>query len=122
MANYGNSFGIKENEAVKLNRITVWDRIDDFYPAGAVLKKSTTYKEGDVIPAGTPISVSEIGGEATLNGSAPLGLTMQDVVMGPDCCTLTIVTRGTLLVSRIKATITSAQKTALKGQIMFITE
>lgn len=122
MANYGNSFGIKENEAVKLNRITVWDRIEDFYPVGAVLKKSTTYPEGTVIPAGTPISVSEIGGEATLNGNSPLGLTMQDVVMGPDCCTLTIVTRGTLLVSRIKATITSAQKTALKGQITFIAE
>lgn len=122
MANYGNSFGNKVNDAVQLNRITVWDKIDDFYPAGAVLKKSSTYKEGDVIPAGTPISVSEIGGEATLNGSSPLGLTLQDVVMGPDCCTLTIVTRGTLLISRIKATITSAQKTALKGQIIFIAE
>lgn len=122
MSNYGNSFGRKENDAVKLNRIVVWDKIDDFYPAGAVLKKSATYKEGDVIPAGTPISVSEIGGEATLNGSSPLGLTLQDVVMGSESCTLTIVTRGTLLVSRVKATITAAQKTALKGQIMFIAE
>lgn len=122
MANYGNSFGNKVNDPVQLNRIVVWDKIDDFYPAGAVLKASTTYKEGTVIPAGTPISVSEIGGEATLNGSSPIGLTLQDVVMGTDSCTLTIVTRGTLLESRVKSTITSAQKTALKGQILFIKE
>lgn len=122
MANYGNSFGIKENDPVKLNRINVWDRIEDFYPAGAVLKASTTYPAGKVIPAGTPISVSEIGGEATLNGSSPIGLTMQDVVMGTQCCTLTIVTRGTLLESRVSVTYTATQKTALKGRIMFIKE
>lgn len=122
MANYGNSFGIKENDPVKLNRINVWDRVEDFYPAGAVLKVSTTYRAGMVIPAGTPISVSEIGGEATLGGSSPIGLTMQDVVMGTQCCTLTIVTRGTLLESRANVTYTEAQKIALKGQIMFIKE
>lgn len=122
MANYGNSFGIKENEAVKINRINVWDKIDEFYPAGATLKVGGSYAAGSVIPAGTPISVSEIGGEATLGGSAPIGLTMQDVVMGTQCCSLTIVTRGTILESRVNVTYTTTQKNALKGQIIFIKE
>lgn len=122
MANYGNSFGIKENGTVKLNRINVWDKIDEVYPAGAVLKVGGSYPVGTIIPAGAPISVSEIGGEATIGGTNPIGLNMKDVVMGPQCCTLTIVTRGTILETRVKVTYQDEQKTALKGQIIFIKE
>lgn len=122
MPNYGNSFGIKVNDPVELNRIVVWQEIDEIHPVGATLKVSETYPAGSVIPAGTPISISELGGEATLNGATPLGLTQQDVVMGTQCCTLAIVVRGTILESRVKPTYTAAQKKALAGQILFIKE
>lgn len=122
MPNYGNSFGIKVNDPVELNRIVVWQEIDEYYPVGATLKVSETYPAGSVIPAGTPVFVSELGGEATLNGATPLGLTQQDVVMGTQCCTLPIVVRGTILESRVKPTYTAAQKKALAGQILFIKE
>jgi hypothetical protein len=122
MANQGNSFGVKEYPVVGAERINIWDRTEEFFPGGAVLKVSETYTEGTVIPAGTPISVDVPGGEATLNDSAPLGLTYQDVVMGTQACSLTIVMRGTLLESRIKPTITSTQKKALAGRIIFVKE
>lgn len=122
MSNYGNTFGAKTYQSVGAERINVWDKTTEFYPSGAVLKVSDTYKEGSVIPAGTPVAVSTPGGEASLNTASPVGLLYQDVVMGSEFCTLTIVTRGTILESRIEATITSAQKTALKGQIIFVKE
>jgi hypothetical protein len=122
MSNYGNSFGPKAYPKVGAERINVWDRTIEFYPSGAVLKVSDTYKEGAVIPAGTPVSVDVPGGEATLNSAAPVGLTYQDVVMGSEAASLTIVTRGTILESRVETTYTSAQKTALKGSIIFVKE
>lgn len=122
MSNYGNSFGPRFWPTAGAERINVWDRTEEFFPGGALLKASDTYPEGTVIPAGTPISVDVPGGEATLNGGSPTGLTYQDVTMGTEACSLTIVMRGTLLESRIAATITSAQKTALKGRIIFVKE
>lgn len=119
--NYGNSFGKKTVDPVGVERINVWDRTEEFFPGGGVLKVSTTYKEGNVIPAGTPVSVAVPGGAATIGGNTPIGLTYEDVVMGSEFATLTIVVRGTFLESRSKATITAAQKTALK-QIIFVKE
>lgn len=119
--NYGNSFGKKTTDPVGAERINVWDRTEEFFPGGGVIKTSSTYKEGTVIPAGTPVSVSVPGGEATIGGSTPTGLTYEDVVMGSEFATLTIVVRGTFLESRSKATISTAQKNALK-QIIFVKE
>lgn len=77
MANYGNSFGNKRTNPVGLERITLWDRIDERVLVGAVLKVSDTYPEGTVIPAETPIANKDgiLGGEAVLNGATPDGLT-----------------------------------------------
>lgn len=122
MANYGDSFGIHENGSVKINRINVWDKINEIYPGGAVLAAGGSYTEGTIIPAGTPVSAKVPGGAATLNSTTPIGFTMKDTPMGAKCCTLTIVTRGTLLESRVKATITATQKKAVAGQIIFIKE
>lgn len=121
MSNYGNSFGYKVSDAVSVERINVWDRTDEFFPGGGTLAVSTTYKEGTVIPAGTPVSVSKPGGTATLNGATPIGLTYDDVVMGSEACTLTIVTKGVFLASRSKATVTAAQEAKLPG-ITFVKE
>lgn len=120
--NYGNSFGPKTYPKAGAERINVWDRTIEFYPVGAKLDASDTYKEGAVIPAGTPVSVDKPGGTATLNGDSPIGLTYQDVVMGSEAATLTIVTRGTILESRTNVTYTSAQKAALNGLIIFVKE
>ena len=121
MSNYGNSFGYKVTDAVSLERINVWDRTDEFFPGGGTLAVSSTNKEGAVIPAGTPVSVAVPGGAATINGANPIGLTYDDVVMGADCCTLTIVTKGVFLASRSKATVSAAQEAKLPG-ITFVKE
>lgn len=122
--NYGNSFGIKEYDGVGVKTINVWHRITSKVPVGAVLAVSDTYPAGSVIPAGTPVSTTEIGGAATVGASADLslpysGLLEHDTVMGPQCCSLSIVNGGELLVDRINAKISDAQKAALKGSIKF---
>ena len=117
----GEKFGYKVTDATGVERINVWDRTDEFFPGGGVLTKSSTNKEGDTIPAGTPVSVEKPGGAATINGANPIGLTYEDAVMGADCCTLTIVTKGVFLVSRTKATVSTAQQAKLPG-ITFVKE
>lgn len=124
MKNYGNSFGRRVHETVKVSTINVWNRIDSEIPVGLVLAKSDTWKEGMVIPAATPVSGDELGGAATVGSAADMskrfsGLLKKDTVMGPDCCTLNVVDGGDLLIDRVDATITDAQKTALKGRIKF---
>ncbi len=100
MANYGHSFGNTSAGPVEVERIVLWESEYERYPVGEVLKPTTTYPEGTLIPAGTPIAVDKLGGTATLNGSSPLGLTLDDVVMGADFCTLTIVTKGRIMEDR----------------------
>lgn len=122
MANYGNSIGASKTSAVSVERINVWSKTYEFFPGGAVLAKSDTYPTGSIIYAGTPVAVSTPGGAATLNAASPIGLTYEDAVMGENAATFTVVTRGTFLVSRSKATITDAQQSALKGNIVFVKE
>ncbi len=122
MANYGHSFGNTSAGPVEVERIVLWESVQERYPVGAVLKVSDTYKEGALIPAGTPITVDRLGGAATLNGASPTGLTLDDVTMGADFCTLTIVTKGRIMEDRYQGTsYTAAQKKALTG-ITFIKE
>lgn len=122
MANYGHSFGNTSAGPVEVERIVLWERVDERYPVGAVLKVSDTYPEGTIIPAGTPVAVDKLGGTATLNSSSPMGLTLDDVAMGADFCTLTIVTKGRIMEDRYQGTAyTSTQKKALTG-ITFIKE
>lgn len=124
MGNYGESFGRKERGTLKVSTINVWNEIRSRIPVGLVLAKSDTWPEGKIIPAGTPASGTELGGAATVGSSANMslrfsGLVEHDTPMGPDCCTLDVIDEGDLLIDRVSATITDAQKTALKGRIKF---
>lgn len=124
MANYGESFGIKQRGTVKVSTINVWNHIRSRIPVGLVLAKSSTWPEGSVIPAATPASGTELGGAATVGASADMskrfsGLVEHDTVMGPDCCTLDVIDEGDLLIDRVAAKISETQKTALKGKIKF---
>lgn len=112
---------------MKVSTINVWNRITSKIPVGLVLAKSTTWTAGKIIPAGTPVSGTEIGGAATVGSSADLslpysGLLEHDTVMGTDCCTLSVVNGGELLIDRVSAAISATQKTALKGKITFYTQ
>lgn len=122
MANSIYSVGEKTYDPVSLERINVWDSVEERYPSGAYLAVSSTYKEGTVIPAGTPVTIASVGAAPTLNGSSPTGLLESDVVMGSKGAFLDVVTRGRFCESRSKATLTSAQKTALGGRILFVAE
>lgn len=124
MGNYGESFGRKTRDTVKVSTINVWNEIRSRIPVGLVLAKNDEWTEGKVIPAGTPASGTEIGGAATVGSKADMsqrfsGLVEHDTPMGSDCCTLDVIDEGDLLIDRVSATITSAQKTALKGRIKF---
>lgn len=66
------------------------------------------------------MSVDKPGGTPTFNSSTPDGLTYEDIYVGTDGATVTICTRGEIMVKRTDATITDAQKTALFGRITFI--
>ena len=125
--NYGNSFGIKEYGNVATKTLNVWHTIDEEIPVGAVLAASEDWPEGKVIPLGTPVSMTELGGAATVGASADMslpysGLLKHDTVMGSQCATLCIVKRGNLLIDRVSAEISEAQKAALAGRISFYPE
>ncbi len=121
MKKYGNSF-THGSETMPFSQESVWIKVHDFMPGGAFVPKSATNTEGSVIPAGTPVSIDKVGGTTTLNGTAPDGLTYEDATVGADGCSLTIVTSGQINESLVKATITTAQKTALAGRILFVKE
>lgn len=119
--NYGKTFGNKRTESEILERISLWDRIDERLLVGATLKAGGSYPEGTVIPAGTPISVDKLGGTATLDAATPDGLTENDVVMGSEFATFSIVKRGIIYIDRTSATVSEAQQKALPG-ITFVKE
>lgn len=62
MKNYGNSFN-KSTQDFGVGKIPVWLFADEFYPAGCTLNGQ---EEGSVIPVGTPVAVSKLGGEAVV--------------------------------------------------------
>lgn len=137
--NYGNSFNSYEGENVGVQRISVWKSVREFFPGGACLKPEDysganaaivevgrSAKVGDIVPAGTPIIVDKPGGKAKLNFAPtenPIGLTYEDVVLGTDGCTFTIVTQGEFLVSRkLGPVIAEGVQDKLFGRISFIKE
>lgn len=139
--NYGNSFSSFEGENVGVERISVWKSVREFFPGGAVLTAEEynssfvgnpdSIKPGNIVPAGTPIYVDKPGGKAKLSNVAEtcIGLTYEDVVLGTDASTFTIVTCGEFLESRYQTnpdgivdTLTEKVKTRLFGRISFIKE
>ena len=120
MKNYGNSFNAETAGPVSVGRLSLWKSAREFYPGGAYLAVSDEYPAGTTIPAGTPVSVDKPGGTPTFNPEKPEGLTYEDIYVGTDGATVTICTRGEIMVKRTAATITDAQKEVLFGRITFI--
>lgn len=132
--NYGNSFNSYEGENVGVERISVWKSVREFFPGGAVLAaedyeaagrniNGNALKVGDIVPAGTRISVSNPGGKADFTDTKCIGLTYEDVVLGNDASTFTIVTSGEFLESRFKGIgLSDDIRNRLFGRISFIKE
>lgn len=119
--NYGNSFGHLSSDTT-LGRVALFPMVDEFHPVGAYVAAGGAYAAGSVIAAGTPVSLDKIGGVPEFNGEAPVGLVYEDAIVGVDGATVTIVTRGQVNESLYQGTYTAAQKSALKGRILFIKE
>lgn len=127
MKNYGNSFNTSRTD-FDAGKIPIWLHTDEFYPAGCTLNEQT---EGAVIPAGTPVYVEKMGGEATVYASdaAPAagktlevtGLLLEDVTIGNDGATGTIVTKGQVLADRIPE-LSAAVIAAISGRITLVHE
>ena len=62
MKRYGNTFNSSATD-YKAGKVPIWLHVDEFYPAGCTLNNQIV---GDVIPVGTPVAVSKLGGEATV--------------------------------------------------------
>lgn len=124
MKNYGNSFNTSSTD-FEAGKVPIWLHTDEFYPAGCTLNNQTA---GNVIPAGTPVYVAKMGGEATIiDGSSQTapetgvtGLLLEDVTIGNAGATGTIVTKGQVLADRIPAL--SAAIKALLPSITFVNE
>lgn len=119
---YGNSFSEASEALDVLGRVSLFPMVEEWYPVGVFVAVDATNTVGKKIPAGTPVTVTELGGAPTLGGESPIGLTYEDAYVGENGCTLTIVTRGQINESLSEVTYTSAQKTALNGRILFIKE
>lgn len=132
MKNYGNSFS-GGRESLDAGKIPVWNSVDELYPSGCTLNTQTA---DTVIPAGTAVYVDKMGGEAVVYDSTETltrtegndtvylevtGLLLEDVYIGSDGATGTVVTKGSILSARA-ATLSAAVKNALSGRITFIAE
>lgn len=122
---YGNTFNYKRSN-LDAGKIPLWLSVDEQYPSGGYkIADETSYPIGTKIPAGTPVKIDKLGGTITLKeATAPMGLTYEDAYVGTNGCTVTIVTRGQILVDRVEtsAGLTSAAQTALASRISFVKE
>lgn len=118
---FGNSFHTSVSD-VALSVENVWLQTEQFLPKGACVPCDATYTEGKRFPAGTPVDF-DASGKVLLGSAAtnPVGLTYEDVVVGSQGGSVTIVVRGTINESLSNATVTAAQKSKLP-QIIFVTE
>lgn len=130
---YGNTFN-SGSESVDAGRLSAWVEIKERYPVGAFLAPDATggnlangkVKVGEKIPLGTPVTMTSVGATPSFaKTGAVTGFTEEDVYMGTDGCTLTIVTRGMLNVSLVEnanTTIPTAVRTAMADRILFVGE
>ena len=127
MKNYGNSFN-QDSQDFAAGKVPIWLHTDEFYPAGCTLNGQTA---GTTIPAGTPVYVEKMGGEATVYGSDAepgegetlevTGLLLEDVYIGNVGATGTVVTKGQVLAKRIPD-LSAAVKAAISGRITLVNE
>ena len=125
MKNYGNQFvGGREN--VDAGKVPVWLSVDEQYPAGCTFPASSA---GTTYPIGTAVYVASMGGQATVytsssaltDGQVVTGLLLEEVTVGANGATGTIVTKGQILASRA-ADLSASVKAALANRISFVEE
>ena len=125
MKNYGNSF-IGGREAIDAGKVPVWISVDEQFPSGCTFESSDA---GKTYPIGTAVYVSSMGGKATVytdstvlsEGQSVTGLLLEEVVVGANGGTGTIVTKGQILASRA-ASLSASVKAALANRITFVEE
>lgn len=125
MKNYGNAF-VGGREVIDAGKVPVWNSIDELFPAGCTFPASA---KGTTYPVGTAVYVASMGGQATVyNTSTSLsdsqtvtGLLLEDVTVGENGATGTIVTKGQILASRA-AGLSASVKAALANRITFVEE
>ena len=125
MKNYGNYFN-GGRESLDGGKVPVWLSVDEQFPAGCTFEASD---KGKVYPIGTAVYVSSMGGKATvyedstvLNESQSVtGLLLEEVVVGANGGSGTIVTKGQILASRA-AKLSASVKAALANRITFVEE
>lgn len=125
MKNYGNSFN-GGRESLDGGKVPVWLSVDEQFPAGCTFEASD---KGKVYPIGTAVYVSSMGGKATVyessttlsEGQSVTGLLLEEVVVGANGGSGTIVTKGQILASRA-AKLSASVKAALANRITFVEE
>ena len=125
MKNYGNSF-VGGRESAYSGKVPVWLSVDEQFPAGCTFEAT---EAGKTYPIGTAVYVSSMGGKATVytdssvlsDGQVVTGLLLEDVVVGANGGTGTIVTKGQILASRA-AKLSETVKAALANRITFVEE
>lgn len=125
MKNYGNTFD-GGREAIDAGRVPIWNSVDEIYPSGCTFKTQTPFT---TIPAGTAVYVPKIGGEAVVHTAETAasedlkvtGLLLEDVYVGANGATGTVVTKGSILAAR-SATLSAAVRAIVEGRITFIEE
>ena len=125
MENYGNSF-VGGREAIDAGKVPVWLSVDEQFPGGCTFRTSD---KGKTYSIGTAVYVSSMGGSATIynesstlsDGQTVTGLLLEDVVVGENGATGTIVTKGQILASRA-AKLSATVKAALANRIIFVEE
>ena len=133
MKHYGNTFNSWQKDATPVDRVAVWKSAREFYPSGAFLGPDgysasglTPHEAGSIVPAGTPVHVDIPGGTPKFGESVTAdtvtGLTYEDVMLGTDGCTFTVVTEGEYLADRGGTGVGEDIEKALFGRIKFIHE
>lgn len=125
MKHYGNSF-VGGREAIDAGKVPVWLSVDEQFPAGCTFPASD---KGKTYPIGTAVYVATMGGQATVytesstltDGATVTGLLLEDVVVGENGATGTIVTKGQILASRA-AKLSASVSAALANRITFVKE
>lgn len=125
MKHYGNSL-VGGRESLDMGKVPVWLSVDEQFPAGCTFEAT---EAGKTYPIGTAVYVSSMGGKATVytdssvlsDGQVVTGLLLEDVVVGANGGTGTIVTKGQILASRA-AKLSATVKAALANRITFVEE
>ena len=125
MKNYGNRFD-SGRESLDMGKVPVWLSVDELFPAGCTFPASDA---GKTYPIGTAVYVANMGGQATVytnstslsDGQTVTGILYEEVVVGTNGATGTVVTKGQILASRA-AELSASVKAALANRISFVEE